>query len=67
MNESISKTIGVAFCVCLICSLVVSFSAVSLRDLQNENKLNDKRIKILQAADIYNPNEEIKVIISLIY
>ena len=60
MNESITKTIGVAFCVCLICSLVVSFSAVSLRDLQNENKLNDKRIKILQAADIYNPNEEIK-------
>ena len=43
MNESITKTIGVAFCVCLICSLVVSFSAVSLRDLQNENKLNDKR------------------------
>ena len=60
MNESITKTIGVAFCVCLICSLVVSFSAVSLRDLQNENKLNDKRIKILQAADIYNPDEEIK-------
>ena len=60
MNESVSKTIGVAFCVCLICSLVVSFSAVSLRDLQNENKLNDKRIKILQAADIYNPDEEIK-------
>ena len=60
MNESITRTIGVAFCVCLICSLVVSFSAVSLRDLQNENKLNDKRIKILQAADIYNPDEEIK-------
>tara|TARA_B100000965_G_scaffold64740_1_gene50502 strand:- start:418 stop:1191 length:774 start_codon:yes stop_codon:yes gene_type:complete len=60
MNESITKTIGVAFCVCLVCSLIVSFSAVSLRDLQNENKLNDKRIKILQAADIYNPNEEIK-------
>ena len=60
MNESITKTIGVAFCVCLICSLVVSFSAVSLRDLQNENKLNDKRIKILQAADIYNPDEDIK-------
>ena len=56
MNESIVKTIGVAFAVCLICSLVVSASAVSLRDLQKENKLNDKRIKILQVADIYNPN-----------
>ena len=56
MNESIAKTIGVAFAVCLICSLVVSASAVSLRDLQKENKLNDKRIKILQVADIYDPN-----------
>ena len=55
MNESIVKTIGVAFAVCLICSLVVSASAVSLRDLQKENKLNDKRIKILQVADIYDP------------
>ena len=56
MNESIVKTIGVAFAVCLICSLVVSTSAVSLRDLQKENKLNDKRIKILQVADIYDPS-----------
>ena len=54
MNESIVKTIGVAFAVCLICSLVVSASAVSLRDLQKENKLNDKRIKIPQVADIYD-------------
>ena len=56
MNESIVKTIGVAFVICLICSLVVSISAVSLRDLQKENKLNDKRIKILQVADIYDPS-----------
>ncbi len=56
MNESIVKTIGVAFAVCLICSLVVSSSAVSLRDFQKENKLNDKRIKILQVADIYDPS-----------
>ena len=59
MNESIIKTIGVAFAVCLVCSLVVSTSAVSLRDLQKENKLNDKRIKILQVADIYDPNTSI--------
>ena len=56
MNESIGKTIAVAFAVCLVCSLVVSTSAVSLRDLQKENKLNDKRIKILQVANIYNPD-----------
>ncbi|GIS04989.1 MAG: Na(+)-translocating NADH-quinone reductase subunit C [Gammaproteobacteria bacterium] len=52
MNESVVKTIGVAFFVCLVCSLIVSASAVSLRDLQKENKLNDRRIKILEVADI---------------
>ena len=56
MNDSIFKTLAVAFSVCLICSLVVSSSAVSLRDLQKENKLNDRRLKVLQVADIYNPD-----------
>jgi len=55
MNDSIIKTLVVAFSVCLICSLVVSSSAVSLRDLQKENKLNDRRLKVLQVADIYDP------------
>ena len=52
MNDSVYKTIGVAFAVCLVCSLLVSISAVSLRELQKENKLNDRRIKVLQVADI---------------
>ena len=52
MNESIIKTISVAFAVCLVCSLIVSISAVSLRDQQKENKLNDRRIKVLEVADI---------------
>ena len=59
MNESITKTIGVAFAVCLVCSLIVSSAAVSLRDQQKENKLNDRRIKILKVAEIYNPNKSI--------
>ncbi len=52
MNESVIKTIGVAFAVCLVCSLIVSASAVSLREQQKENKLNDRRVKILEVADI---------------
>ncbi|MDC0546877.1 Na(+)-translocating NADH-quinone reductase subunit C [Gammaproteobacteria bacterium] len=60
MNDSIVKTLGVAFAICLICSLVVSSTAVSLRDMQNENKANDKRTKILQAAGIFNPELDIK-------
>jgi len=56
MNDSVLKTISVSFVVCLLCSLVVSFAAVSLRDTQNLNKLNDQRMKILKTAGIYNPD-----------
>ena len=59
MNDSILKTLTVSFIVCLFCSLVVSFAAVSLRDAQNLNKLNDQRIKILKTAAIYDPEESI--------
>ena len=60
MNDSIIKTLGVAFAICLICSFVVSSTAVSLRDMQNENKANDKRMKILQAAGIFDASKDIK-------
>ena len=40
--------------------MVVSYAAVSLRDMQNLNKLNDQRIKILKTAAIYNPDESIE-------
>ncbi len=60
MNESVIKTLTVSFVICLVCSLVVSFAAVGLRDIQIENKLNDQRIKILQAGKIYNPEMDVK-------
>ena len=60
MNDSVLKTLTVSFLVCLFCSLVVSYAAVSLRDMQNLNKLNDQRIKILKTAAIYNPDESIE-------
>ena len=60
MNDSIIKTLTVSLLVCLFCSLIVSYAAVNLRDLQNLNKLNDQRIKILKTAAIYSPNESIE-------
>ena len=60
MNETVIKTLGVTFVVCLLCSLFVSFTAVSLRDQQNTNKLNDKRIKILEAANLYDDSKTIE-------
>ena len=60
MNESVLKTLTVAFVVCLVCSLVVSSTAVSLRDMQNKNKLNDERMKILQSANMFDPSVSIE-------
>ncbi|EKF75242.1 Na(+)-translocating NADH-quinone reductase subunit C [Alcanivorax hongdengensis A-11-3] len=52
-SESISKTLLVAFLVCVVCGVVVATAAVSLRPVQEQNKLNDKRTNILQAAGLY--------------
>ena len=41
-NNSISKTIIVAIVLCLVCSAIISFAAVGLKELQNENMLLDK-------------------------
>jgi len=61
MNDSVTKTLGVAFVICLVCSLVVSFAAVNLRDLQKENATNNQSIKILQAAKIYDSSVDVKI------
>ena len=60
MKESVLRTLLVAFTICLVCSLVVSYTAVGLRDLQNENKLNDERKKILQSANMFDSSLSIE-------
>ncbi len=57
--DSIPKTLFVATTVCLFASMVVSMAAVSLRPLQEENKLRDKQINILQVAGVYDPNKNV--------
>lgn len=51
--DSTPKTIFVAVALCLFCSMVVAMAAVSLRPVQEANKLRDKRINILQVAGLY--------------
>ncbi|MFD0979691.1 MULTISPECIES: Na(+)-translocating NADH-quinone reductase subunit C [Tropicimonas] len=58
--DSVPKTIFVAAALCLFCSMVVAFAAVNLRPLQEANKLNDKRINILQVAGLYDAGEDIE-------
>lgn len=54
--DSVGKTVFVAVVLCLIASMIVSAAAVALRPVQEENKLRDKRINILQVAGVYDEN-----------
>ena len=48
--DSVGKTIFVAVAVCLVASMVVSAAAVSLRPVQEANRLKDKQVNVLQVA-----------------
>ena len=51
-NDSIKKTLGVVVALSLVCSVVVSLSAVSLRPLQERNAVLDVQRNILSVAGI---------------
>jgi Na+-transporting NADH:ubiquinone oxidoreductase subunit C len=55
-RDSTSKILGVAFLLCLVCSILVSAAAVGLSGRQERNKVEEKRKNILQAADLYQPD-----------
>jgi Na+-transporting NADH:ubiquinone oxidoreductase subunit C len=49
-KETVGRTLGVAFAVCLVCSIFVAGAAVSLKPLQQQNALLDKQRSILRIA-----------------
>ena len=57
--DSVGKTIFVAVSLCLVASMVVSAVSVSLRDVQEVNKLKDKQVNILQVAGVYEPGIDV--------
>jgi Na+-transporting NADH:ubiquinone oxidoreductase subunit C len=50
--------IGFATAVCLVCSIVVSTSAVALRDRQDRNKVLDRQTKVLVVAGLLDDGEK---------
>lgn len=58
-NESVGKTLVVAFSVCLACAIVVSSAAVALRPLQNANVEIDKQTNILAAAGLLDESTSV--------
>lgn len=51
-KESMVKTLVVSSSLCIVCSVLVSGAAVTLRPKQNKNKLLDKRMNILKTAKL---------------
>ena len=49
-NDSIKKTLIVAFSLCIVCSVIVSTAAVMLKPAQEANKTLDRKRNILAAA-----------------
>jgi len=58
-NDSTSKTLLVAFALCLVCSVVVSAAAVMLKPDQEKNKALDMKRNILAAAGMLNAGEDV--------
>jgi len=56
-QHSNAYIIGFAALVCLVCSIVVSSSAVSLRPLQSVNKELDRQKQVLRVAGLLKPGE----------
>lgn len=58
-KDTVGRTFGVALGVCLVCSLLVSAAAVSLRPAQTTNKVMDKKRNILTAAGLLEEGRSI--------
>ena len=58
-NDSVKKTLTVAFALCLVCSVLVSGAAVVLKPMQEANKALDKKKNILQIAGLTEEGKSI--------
>jgi Na+-transporting NADH:ubiquinone oxidoreductase subunit C len=54
-RDNTLRIIGVAFCVSLACSVLVSVAAIGLKEQQEQNKASEKKRNILQIARLYDP------------
>ena len=59
MQRSVGYILGFATAVCIVCGILVSSSAVSLKDLQETNAELEKMTNVLLAAGLAEPNERL--------
>lgn len=58
-NDSFEKTLAVAFWLCLVCAVLVAFSAVALKPLQEGNKAADMRRNILEVVGLWQEDIDV--------
>lgn len=61
-NDTVGKTLLVAFLLCIACSVLVSASVVMLKDKQQENKELDRKRNILAAAGLLEPGKNVETL-----
>ncbi len=59
-NDSIKKTLIVAFSLCIVCSVIVSAAAVMLKPAQEVNKTLDRKRNILAAAGMLDESRSVE-------
>ena len=59
-NDSIKKTLTVAFLLCIVCSVIVSTAAVVLKPAQEVNKTLDRKRNILSAAGMLDESRSVE-------
>jgi Na+-transporting NADH:ubiquinone oxidoreductase subunit C len=59
-NDSTSKTLIVAFALCIVCSIIVSAAAVILQPAQEANKSLDRKRNILAAAGMLDDSKSVE-------
>lgn len=58
-QHSNAYIIGFAAAVCLVCSIVVSTSAVALKERQDQNKILDRQKKVLTVAGLLSEGQKV--------
>ena len=59
-NDSTAKTLTVALLLCIVCSVIVSTAAVSLKPRQEANKTLDRKRNILAAAGMLDAERSVE-------
>lgn len=59
-RDSTLRILGVAFCLSLVCSVLVSVAAIGLKEQQERNKAGEKKRNILQIAGLYDPSRSVE-------